>query len=85
MSEKSMVDRLQYVLGTVMADCSHFGLVAIVPSSEVKGQRQARDSDEDYFDHYYVDQSCHEDSCSGHEYIPVGDGSDLYFKVEYHV
>lgn len=78
------VDKLKYLLKDGTDNCAAFGLVAIVPESEVTGKKQSNDSDSDYFDHKYIDQSCWEDMCHGHEFVPVCDGSGQYFKFEYH-
>jgi len=76
-------EKLKYVLEVEMLNVMQFGLVGIVDKSEVKGDRELNDSDNDYFDHKYIDQQCFYDLCTGTEYVPLCDGSNQYFKIEY--
>ena len=75
------IDKIKYVL-KINREVSVFsGIIDIVPANMVKGAKQVNDSDEDYFDHYFVNQNCYEDLCNGDIYYPLDDECREYIEV----
>jgi hypothetical protein len=77
------IDKIKYVIEIYKINGDCFGITDIVPVESVFGNRHCNDSDEDYYDHYYIEQSCWEGLYSGVCFYPLDDESKEYIKVEW--